>query len=239
MKVLLLVCAAALAFGQNEDLAHGRKLYEGFCSLCHGQTGTGGKGPSLAQPTLQRAPDGERLVEIIRQGIRGTEMPGAWQLTEHEAQQVAMYVRALGRTPEERLPGDGVRGKALYNSNGCSGCHIIRGAGSSLGPELSEIGARRSSTYLRTALLDPGAALPEGFVVVSVTTGGRTIRGMRITEDTFTIQLRDASGKLHSFRKSELAKISREPHGALMPSYQGKLSNAELDDLIAYLASLR
>src|SRR5262249_28718762 len=69
----LLFLAAALAYAQD-DLARGKKLYEGFCSLCHGQTGTGGKGPNLAQPILPRAADDKALVEVIQQGIRGTEM---------------------------------------------------------------------------------------------------------------------------------------------------------------------
>ena len=239
MKILLLVCSVFLQ--AQDDVARGKKLYEGFCSLCHGQTGTGGKGPSLAQPTLARAPDDPRLIQVIQQGIQGTEMPGFWQLTEHEAGQVAAYVRSLGRTAVEVLPGDPGRGRALYEGKGgCTGCHIIRGSGSSLGPELSEIGARRSSPYLRESLVKPGAAVPENFKVVTVvTTGGRTVRGMRVNEDTFSIQLRDAGGRFHSFRKSELSKIDRENNASLMPSYESKFTPAELDDLIAYLASLR
>jgi cytochrome c oxidase cbb3-type subunit 3 len=219
----------------------GKKLYEGFCSLCHGQTGTGGKGPSLAQPTLPRAPDDARLIQVIQAGIPGTEMPGFWQLTDHEATQVAAYVRSLGRTAVERLPGDAVRGRALYESKGaCAACHIVHGAGSSIGPELSEIGARRSSPYLREALLKPGASVPEKYRLVTlVTTSGRTVRGMRVNEDTFSIQLRDAAGRFHSFRKAELAKIQREDSASLMPSYESVFTPAELDDLIAYLASLR
>ena len=239
MKTILFFCAVVVY--AQDDVARGKKLYEGFCSLCHGQTGTGGKGPSLAQPTLLRAPDDERLVQVIQEGIRGTEMPGFWQLTPHEAKQVAAYVRSLGRTSVENLPGDAARGKALYEGKGgCASCHIVRGVGSSLGPELTEIGARRSSNYLREAIVKPGAAVPENFLVVSVVTAsGRTIRGMRVNEDSFTIQIRDPGGKFHSFRKSELSKINREPHVSLMPSYESKFNAGELDDLIAYLASLR
>ena len=237
MRILLLFCAV-VAYGQD-DLARGKKLYEGFCSLCHGQTGTGGKGPNLAQPTLARAPDDERLVAVIQEGIRGTEMPGFWQLTENEAKQLAKYVRSLGRTEVEKLAGDSAKGKALYDARGCASCHIIRGAGSSLGPELTEIGARRSSAYLKEAIVTPGSAVPEGFLVISVATAdGKTARGMRVNEDSFTIQMRDAGGKFHSYRKADV-KITREPKTSLMPSYDKKFSAAELDDMIAYLASLR
>ena len=47
--------------------------------------------------------------------------------------------------------------------------------------------------------------LPEGFLYVSaVPLSGAAVRGIRVNEDSFTIQLRDAAGRYHSFRKSEL-----------------------------------
>jgi putative heme-binding domain-containing protein len=116
----------------------------------------------------------------------------------------------------------------------------VRGQGGSLGPDLSEVGARRSPAYLREALTDPGASAPEGFLVISVTTrDGRRVRGTRINEDSFTIQLRDANNRFHSFRKRELAEVNKEFGASTMPSYQTTLTASEIDDLVAYLASLR
>jgi cytochrome c oxidase cbb3-type subunit 3 len=238
LSITLLLAQDAVSRG---DVVPGKKLYESHCSLCHGQTGTGGKGPNLAQPTLRHAPDDKRLAEVIQQGIPGTEMPGAWQLTDHEAAQVASYVRSLGRVAPVQLPGDAARGRDLYESKGgCAGCHIIHGVGSSFGPELTGVGAKRSADYLRESLLKPGAAVPEGFLVVRVITrDGKTVRGLRVNEDSFTIQLRDASNRFFSFRKSDLTSIKKEFNESLMPSYESRFTPAELDDLIAYLASLR
>lgn len=241
------ICAAAqekpdaIASPSPDNLARGKKIYEGHCSLCHGQTGTGGKGPSLAQPTLRRAPDDGRLAEVIKRGIPNTEMPGAWQLTDREIGHVAGYVRSLGRTAAVALPGDPQRGRALYeNKGGCAACHIVRGVGSSLGPELSEIGARRNADYLRESLVKPEASAPEGFLIVRITTrDGKVIRGIRVNEDTFTIQVRDAASRFYSFRKSELASLEKEFNRSLMPSYESKFTASELDDVVAYLASLR
>lgn len=222
-------------------LAHGKQLYENQCSVCHGMTGTGGKGARLAVPKLRHAPDFESLVGVIVNGIPGTEMPANWQINPTEVVQVAGYVRTLGQIAVVNLPGNAGRGKTIYESKGgCASCHIVRGVGTALGPELTEIGASRSADYLREAVVKPGATVPEPFRVVSATTrDGKTIRGERITEDSFTIQLRDAAGRMHSLRKSELTKFDKLPHESLMPSYESRLSAAELDDLIAYLASLR
>jgi putative heme-binding domain-containing protein len=89
-------------------------------------------------------------------------------------------------------------------------------------------------------LIDPGAAVPEGFLVVSVTTrDGKKLRGIRANEDSFTIQLRDANYVYHSYRKRDLTELVKEFDASLMPAYRDALAATEIDDLVAYLASLR
>ncbi len=225
----------------TSDLARGNKLFVAHCALCHGIGGTGGRGPALNQPDLRRAADNRALFQIIQTGIQGTEMPEAWQLTDREISQVAGYVRSLGRTAVVKVPGDPVKGKEYYEAKGgCAACHIVSGRGGTMGPELSDIGARRSAAYLREALIDPGAAVPEGFLVVSVAArDGQRVRGIRSNEDSFTIQLHDASDVFHSFRKLDLAELKREFGASMMPGYRDALTASEIDDLVAYLAGLR
>jgi putative heme-binding domain-containing protein len=241
-RLYLIALVASTLFAQSPDtLAVGRKVFQGHCGLCHGQTGTGGKGPSLAQPTLVHAPDDIALTQVIENGIRGTEMPGSFGFTPAELTSLVAYIRSLGRTAVVKLPGDAARGKTIYQSKGaCATCHIVGGEGGSLGPELSEIGASRTPEYLRNALLKPGADVPPAYLVVSVgTRDGKTIRGMRITEDTFTLQMRDSANRIYSFRKADLASYRKEFNQSLMPSFENRFTAAELDDLIAYLAGLR
>jgi len=222
------------------DISRGKQLFVGHCALCHGIEATGGRGPALNQPKLRRAVDNLALFRIIKNGIEGTEMPDAWQMTDREIWQVAGYVRSLSRAEAAKPSGDPVKGKALFEAKGCSSCHIIQGRGGSLGPELTYVGASRSHSYLRQALIDPGASAPQGVLVVSIVTrDGQKVRGLRVNEDSFTIQLRDAANQFHSFRKFDLADLKKEFGASLMPSYRGVLSDAEVDDLVAYLASLR
>lgn len=238
---LNLLLAAAVSAQAPDDMARGKALYEGHCGLCHGQTGTGGTGPRLAQPKLPRAPDETRLTEVIQRGIPSTEMPGSWSLSFREAQQIAKYVLSMGTIAVTPLPGDPARGKTLYQTKGgCAACHIVRGSGASSGPELTEIGLSRSAEYLREALVKPAATAPQGFLMITaITREGQTVRGVRMAEDSFTIQLRDASNKFHSFRKANLANLKKEFKTSPMPSYETQFSAAELDDIVAYLASLR
>jgi cytochrome c oxidase cbb3-type subunit III len=224
-----------------DDLAQSKRLYVGHCAPCHGIEGVGGRGPALNQPAMRHVTDDESLLRVIKTGIPGGEMPGAWQMTDREIGLVAGYVRSLGRIAATKLPGDPAKGKAVYESNGgCAACHIVRGEGGNLGPDLSAVGARRSPAYLREALIDPGAASPDGYLVVTVTErDGRKVRGIRANEDSFTIQIRDANNRFHSFRKPLIKDMKKEVSVSTMPSYKTTLTNVEIDDLVAYLASLR
>jgi putative heme-binding domain-containing protein len=167
-------------------------------------------------------------------------MPGFTSaLTETMAWQTAAYVRSLGRTSARPLPGNPGHGAAVYDANGCGGCHILRGRGNALGPELTTIGALRGAPYLRDALVKPEAAHPPGYLVVkATTTAGNVVRGIRVNEDVFYLHVRDARGTVHTLQKSDLSALDRELAATLMPSY-ARLSTGDLDDLVAYLASLR
>lgn len=221
------------------ELARGKRIYVAQCALCHGIEGVGGRGPSLNLPSLRRASDTAALTRIIQNGIPGTDMPGFWNLSENEARWVAEYVRTLGQREEAKLTGDPAKGQAVFETQGCAACHIVRGQGGNLGPVLTEIGAARGAAHLREAILDPSANVPESWLVITATTGaGQVLRGVRVNEDSFTIQLRDARSRFHSFRKAELKELKKEPGVSTMPSYK-TLPATELDDLVAYLASLR
>ena len=60
----------------GEELERGQRLYQAHCGRCHGVLGMGGEGPGLAVSRLPRAPDHAAVVDIIRDGIPGTGMPG-------------------------------------------------------------------------------------------------------------------------------------------------------------------
>jgi putative heme-binding domain-containing protein len=247
-RALLLLAGATAALAAEKvklptssaDLARGRKLFEAHCALCHGPKGEGGRGPLLAQTRLRRAADDNALVKILEEGIRGTEMPGADSMTPHEVRQTAAYVRSLGKVAAKPVPGNPEHGAQLYRSKGCTGCHSIKGEGGVIGPDLATIGGQRSATYLRESLEDPAAAVPEGYLLVkAVTKGGETITGARLNEDSFSIQILDNAGRSHSFWKQDVAELERQKGRSPMPSYKGQLSDEELTDLVAYLASLK
>jgi putative heme-binding domain-containing protein len=220
------------------DTVAGRRIFEAQCAWCHGNEGDGGMGPNL-HGRLRNATTLASIVDIINRGIPGTDMP-SFRLTDRETRQTATYVQTLSRSASRPGPGNAERGATLYQSNGCGSCHVVEGRGGILGPELTTIGGRRGAIYLREAIVKPAASHPPGYLVVrAVPASGPEVRGIRLNEDVFWIHIRDAGGNDHALQKSELTRIDREPDATLMPSYESRLSPAQLDDIVAYLSTLR
>ena len=232
-------------------LARGEMLYQAHCGRCHGMLGQGGEGPSLARPTLSRAPDHPSMVEVIRRGIPGTGMPGTRSnlLPDLEVDLVAAHVLSLGKGTVVEITGDAARGGELFSTAGdCYSCHVIEGRGTGIGPELTGIGLRRGVEYLYASLREPESELPisrrgilrgfRGYLPVrAVTHDGRVITGMRVNEDDFTIQLRSILGRTVSLRKEDLAQLEKQFDHSLMPAVED-MTEADIDDLVAYLAGL-
>lgn len=231
-------------------------LYRMHCAGCHGPNGEGSRGPALRVAALQRASDVESLVGLLRRGVPGTEMPAFPASVVNDAQMRALAGLVLsfrtGSAPV--LSGPAARGAELFRNKGkCLDCHRLDGQGKASGPDLSNIGQQRDAGWLRRAITDPQAdvydsfqgyrwtiSMPDNYLFVEVATkSGERVTGSRINEDPFSIQLRDGEGRIRSFLKSELADLKKQWGKSPMPSYKDAFSAAELNDVVAYLASLR
>ncbi len=242
---------AGVGAQNNADVDGGRQLFQGMCVECHGAGGAGGDAPSLNRPRLNHAPDDTALARVIADGIPNTAMPRIRRFTESELKQLVAYVRSVGKLPQDRVLGDAKNGAALYKNLACAACHIVAGEGGTLGPDLSDIGFMRGAAYLHEAVVAPDSSLPKGTLSVLsrgyaeylpvriVTRQGREIRGIRVNEDAFTIQVRDAAGMFYSLRKSDLELLDKQAGKSIMPSFASRLTAPELTDLVAYLVSLR
>jgi putative heme-binding domain-containing protein len=138
------------------------------------------------------------------------------------------------------LAADAAAGRAIFDGKGgCGACHSIGDRGASLGPDLGDIGIRRPAKSLRLSLIDPDAEIyKEYYTVVIVTKRGETIRGLALNEDDLSIQIRDINGNPRSFLKDDL-KTDRREQRSLMPSFATRLSAPEIDDVVAYLRTLK
>jgi len=153
---------------------------------------------------------------------------------------IVAYIRSVTQAEPVEARGNATRGREIYQgTGGCSGCHRISGQGGRLGPDLSRVGRTLSLARLRESIVDPDKTITVGFEKITVLTSeGRTIQGRQINIDNFSAQLMDSREQIHSYLNEEVQSIKRQ-HTSLMPSYADTLTASELDDLLAYLVSLR
>ena len=222
------------------DVEAGQRLYGPQCQVCHGANGDGVPGIDLKLGRFRRSSSDDDLARVITTGVPGTGMP-AFVLRPEELVAVVAFIRA-GFDPASASVrvGDAARGRALFHAKAeCGQCHRVNGQGPRVAPDLSDIGAIRTLAALQRALLTPDESmLPIHRGVSIVTKDGRSMRGRRLNEDTYTVQIIDEQENLRSLAKVNLRELSVETTAA-MPSYAERLTLDELADVIAYLVSLK
>ena len=180
------------------------------------------------------------IARVIRNGVPGSTMPAFSDMQDDEVAALIGFLRALqkGAVRKTAVAGDAKVGRSVYTKNGCAGCHRVAGEGSVYGPDLSRIGGARSYEYLRESIVHPSADIPEEYEGVTVVRkDGRRVTGIRVNEDTFTIQLRTPAQVFASFSKGDLREVIYEKK-SLMPAYE-RLAAADLTNVLAYLSTLR
>jgi putative heme-binding domain-containing protein len=223
--------------GDRQAIAAGQELYLGVCSGCHGAGAEGGRGPNLLTGRNIRRASNEELFGMIKNGIPGSDMPPS-PLPDDQVWQITAFVRNLSAPAYmQSVDGDYDAGKAIYyGKGGCTRCHMIRGEGGYIGPDLTNIGLTANLTALREALLEPNKRFAEGFRPVIVTMkSGEEIKGVAKNNSNYSIQVLDNAGKLHLLDKNDVKEANFQEK-TWMPAYGDRLSEEEQNDLFAFLA---
>jgi cytochrome c oxidase cbb3-type subunit 3 len=234
ISILVFACVVRAA---DASVEQGRALYRSNCAFCHGLTGRGGRGPNLVAG--ERKSD-EQIGKIIKNGVPGSTMPAFSGFEPDEIGKLIAFLHHLAGTEgaTEKITGNAVQGRQVYERSGCMNCHQIGTEGSTFGPDLTRIGRSRSLHYLMESILEPSADIPENYEGVTVVEkDGKRITGVRVNEDTFSVQLRLPSQAYRSFLKDEVKEVVPQKQ-SLMPAYKN-MPKTDLDNLVAYLSSLR
>ena len=239
----LLTSLAAPADAQDhlysaEQIQAGYRIYVGQCQLCHGFNGDGIARVNLARQQFPRAVTDDDIRKAITAGNAAGMPPFA--LKAEELDDLVAFVRSgMDQVGTGFKLGDAARGKTIYENGGCATCHRLSGTGPRTAPGLDDIGFIRRPGQILTSLADPTrGTMPINRAVTIVTRDGRTIHGRRFNEDTFSVQLIDERENVRSIEKSDIREFDVSM-SSQMPSYRGRLNDAELADLLAYLVSLK
>jgi putative heme-binding domain-containing protein len=226
-------------FGTEADVLEGGALFQIHCSYCHGAHGEGGRGADLTAGVYRMGGTDPELFNTIRSGVPGSEMPVV-RVSDDEVWKLVGFVKRLGSQGLfEKATGDANAGKTIYAKSGCAGCHRIDKDGGDVGPDLTDVGRRRGLVFLEESIVKPEAFVPNSYRAVQlVLKSGQNVSGIRLNEDDLSVQVRDLTGNLRSYLKEDVKQIRRDKP-SLMPAYDSRLSKKELQDLVAYLNSLK
>jgi putative heme-binding domain-containing protein len=221
-----------------EQIQAGYRIYASQCQLCHGFNGDGIARVNLSRQQFPRAVTDEDIRKAITTGNAAGMPPFA--LKAEELDGLVAFVRSvLDQAGTVFRLGDAAHGKMIYEAQGCATCHRLDGNGPRTAPSLDDIGFVRRPGQILTSLTEPAkATMPINRDVTIVTRDGRTIHGRRFNEDTFSVQLIDSQENVRSIEKSDIRRYDISMTSQ-MPSYRGRLNDAELADLLAYLVSLK
>jgi putative heme-binding domain-containing protein len=222
----------------REDIAAGNRVYDAQCSQCHGRDGDQISGIDLRRGLFHHSTTDEDLARVITSGTSAGMPP--FRLQPSELTGIVAFIRARFDTTASVRVGDAARGRAIFEGKGqCVTCHRVDGRGPRAAPDLSDIGLARAPAALERSIRDPSSAmLPINRPVVIVTKTGATIRGRRLNEDTFTVQVVDDQERLLSIAKHDVRSLdvgTKSP----MPPYAERLTADEIADTVTYLLTLR
>jgi alcohol dehydrogenase (cytochrome c) len=236
MKPVFLILVAVHFAAHAQDADAGASLFASRCAGCHGADGAGGEhAPTIIDNARRNAT--QSLRDTIKNGFKEGGMP-AFAFSDAEMNAVVAFVGVL-RAPAADRPttGDAAAGETYYFGTGnCSTCHMLKGKGGMLGPDLTNIARERRLGQIEQALLKPETLTTPGYRPVTVRLkDGKTLSGLARNESNYDLQLQETNGALHMLSKSQIEKETHEPK-SLMPAV--KATQPELRNLLAFLTRL-
>ena len=211
-------------------------MFRERCADCHGAEAKGDRGPDLTGLWTSEAADA-RAFQIIRSGVPGSIMPPS-QAPDEEIRAVVAYLRSISTT----TAGSGLARQRRERR--ADFLDVVRRLSSRQRsrrtPRTRPVAdCRESVARVRSlsSIRDASASIASGYEAVTlVTRDGQRIRGVRKGEDAFSIQIMDTRERLQGYVKADLREVSRDTQ-SLMPSFAvDRLSDADLDDLLDFLA---
>ena len=141
-----------------------------------------------------------------------------------------------------KMKGDAANGAKIYarQNPGCINCHVVRGQGTELGPDLSEIGSKLGKDALYESILDPSAGISFGYEAWNIVLkNGDEPYGLIASETADELALKVIGGLVTKFKKSDIASRQQSKLSIMPAGLQQGMTTQEFADLVEYLASLK
>ncbi len=131
-------------------------------------------------------------------------------------------------------PGDPRHGASVFERN-CASCHVFRGRGHGVGPDLSGIAGRPAASLL-TDILDPNREVsPDYQSFVLLTRRGELLNGLIAGETASSIRLRRGESVEETVLRSDVEELRNTGRSLMPEGLEQSLSPQDLADLFAFL----
>lgn len=170
----------------------------------------------------------KRLAERLN-AVWGTIRPPARDRVALLARYKALAV------PEAAKKADRPHGRAVF-ARTCASCHTLFGEGGKVGPELT--GSQRANPeYILSKVLDPNAVVARDYQVTLFNLAdGRVVSGIVKEENDRAVAVQTPT-EVVRLLKSEIEERRRSDQSMMPEGQLAVLSDAEVRDLLAYLAA--
>jgi cytochrome c oxidase cbb3-type subunit III len=238
--------AAQDSVAKDPAVQRGGKQFAESCGFCHGPDATGARGPDLVRsPLVAHDVKGDQIGEVIRRGRPDKGMPPLANMTDEQVADIAAFLHERAKEgvasagiprsypAEKLLTGNADAGRAFFNgAGGCKNCHSPTG-------DLAGVAGKYSSIELEAHMLYPGHRKdgPRPTAIITLPSDEQ-VKGQLVHADDFVVGLRDASGWYRSFSRDRVKVEIQDPLAAHR-DLLNKLTQADMHNLFAYLASLK
>jgi cytochrome c oxidase cbb3-type subunit 3 len=248
--------------GDPQLVARGLTLYSSFCRACHGPDLRGGDmgGPNLLRSQLVlNDKGGEAIGPVVRAGRvpagGGTAMPPL-PLPDDDVRALSEYLHSVVFTARPQgappagaavtlnlLVGNARAGERYFKAE-CATCHSTTGDLAGIGTRVADIEQLQNSWVAgRRAAAPLANASGRSAVRVTVTlAGGERINGRLVRMDDFVVSLTTDTGDYRSFTRRGTPRVEAVQVDDPLAQHRAlwsKLSNQNMHDVTAYLASLK
>ncbi|MCI0538961.1 MAG: c-type cytochrome [Verrucomicrobiales bacterium] len=136
--------------------------------------------------------------------------------------------------PALGMDGEPKRGAEIFGRT-CLICHVIKGRGAQVGPDLSGVGTRPKETLL-VDILDPGRALSPDWLSYTVEPAeGEALSGLIVTETETHITMRRAQQPDESIPRARIKTIRADGKSLMPEGLEAGLSTRDIADLLEFL----
>lgn len=197
----------------------------------------------------------ERLIERAEKGDVPASLQQAWAASLHqtawnEIRERAVKVYPLSPASDKPLPsiqnlsrnrGDVNRGQQLFAMKGtCANCHLVKGKGKQVGPDLSEIGKKLSREAMFESILFPSAGISHNYETSTVILNdGNVLTGIVTSDTADGIELKDKDAVVRKIARDEIDEITRQPLSIMPANLHVSLTEQDLVDIVEYLMQLQ